>query len=239
MATKNLKYPSTCKPEDAMECLKETMLDTFVTDVQVTGHYPYSIKRYFSKNNINLEITDEDRQLLRENKIDFVGFSYYASLVTSFDKKNKKETNANLLVGERNPYLKTTPWGWQIDPEGLRYSLNYFYDRYHLPVFVAENGLGTIDKFENNTVHDDYRIRYINDHLKAVLQAMDDGVEVLGYTYWGCIDCISASTSEMSKRYGLIYVDQDDYGNGTLNRYRKDSFYWYKKTIQSNGQNII
>lgn len=238
MATKNLKYPSTCKPEDAMQCLEETMLDTFVTDVQATGKYPYSIKRYFNKHHIHLNVTNEEKELLQTNTIDFVGFSYYASLVTSFDKSNVSKTNANLLVGERNPYLKTTPWGWQIDPTGLRYSLNYFYDRYQLPVFVAENGLGTFDNFDEGKVHDQYRIQYIKDHLQAVLQALDDGVDVIGYTYWGCIDCISASTSEMSKRYGLIYVDQDDNGNGTLTRYRKDSFYWYQNLISTNGENL-
>ena len=155
-----------------------------------------------------------------------------SALVTSFDKTNADTTNANLLVGEKNPYLEVTPWGWQIDPSGLRYSLNFFYARYGLPVFVAENGMGMLDQAdEMGQIHDDYRIDFVSKHLEQLMMAIDDGVDVMGYTYWGCIDCISASTSEMSKRYGFIYVDQDDQGNGTLKRYKKDSFKWYKNFI--------
>lgn len=232
MATKNLKYPATCKPEDCMQFFLETEIDTFVTDVQALGEYNYAIKQYFKKNGIKLDTTEEELQLLKEHTVDYIGFSYYASLVTSYDKTDADTTNANLLVGEKNPYLEVTPWGWQIDPSGLRYSLNFFYARYGLPVFVAENGMGMLDQMvETGQVHDDYRIAFISKHLEELMKAIDDGVEVMGYTYWGCIDCISASTSEMSKRYGFIYVDQDDDGNGTLRRYKKDSFYWYKDFI--------
>lgn len=238
MATKNLKYPSTCRPEDCLQFLQETNFDTFVTDVQAKGEYPYTIKKYFETKNIQLATTEEEMALLKENTVDYIGFSYYASLVTSFDKSNVDTTNANLLVGEKNPYLELTPWGWQIDPVGLRYSLNFFYDRYQLPVFIAENGMGMLDQLsDDRKVHDDYRIDFVTKHLEQVALAISDGVEVMGYTYWGCIDCISASTSEMSKRYGFIYVDQDDQGKGTLERIKKDSFYWYQdflKSIHSN-----
>lgn len=236
MVTKNLKYPSTCKPDDCMQGLKETEEDSFYADVMAAGYYPYSVWQIWKNKGITVEMEPGDLELLKNNTVDYVAFSYYASLVTSADGSSKEKTSANLLVGEKNPYLKQTPWGWQIDPEGLRFSLNQLYDRYRKPLFVAENGLGTFDVFQNGTVEDEYRIDYIRDHLKALKQAIGDGVDVFGYTYWGCIDCISGSTGEMSKRYGFIYVDQDDEGNGSLKRYPKKSFYWYKKVIASNGE---
>lgn len=238
MTTKNLKYPATCKPEDCVQWFKETTLDSFYTDVQVFGEYPYAIRRQWEKKGIVIDMEPGDIAVMKTNTVDFVSFSYYASLVTSAEGAKKEKVSANLLVGEKNPYLKQTPWGWQIDPEGLRFALNQMYDRYKLPLFVAENGLGTLDVLENDTVQDDYRIDYIRKHVKEMEKAIDDGVEVFGYTYWGCIDCISASTSEMSKRYGFIYVDQDDEGHGTLKRYPKLSFNWYKKLIASNGANL-
>ncbi len=236
MSTKNLKYPATCKPEDCMQWLYETQMDAACTDVQVFGEYPYVWKKMWKEKGLEPEYTEGDLKLLKENTVDFVSFSYYASLVTSAEGSQKEKASANLLVGEKNPYLKQTPWGWQIDPEGLRFSLNQMYDRYKLPMFVAENGLGTLDVLENETVNDDYRIEYLHDHIAAVGKAIEDGVPVFGYTYWGCIDCISASTSEMSKRYGFIYVDQDDQGNGTLKRYPKQSFFWYRDLIAANGE---
>lgn len=238
MTTKNLKYPATCRPEDCMQWLKETAEDGFYTDVQVFGEYPYGIRNKWKKKGLEPEMKPEDAALLKENTVDFVSFSYYASLVVSEEGAKKEKVSANLLVGEKNPYLKQTPWGWQIDPVGLRFSLNQLYDRYRLPLFVAENGMGTLDQLEEETVCDDYRISYIRAHIREMGKAIEDGVEVLGYTYWGCIDCISASTSEMSKRYGFIYVDQDDEGKGTLKRYKKKSFDWYKKVIASNGEDL-
>ena len=238
MSTKNLKYPATCRPEDCMQWLKETEEDSACTDVQVFGEYPYIWKRMWERKGICLDISEEDAKVMKENTVDFVSFSYYASLVTSAEGSQKEKTSANLLVGEKNPYLKQTPWGWQIDPVGLRFSLNQMYDRYKLPLFVAENGLGTLDVLENGTVEDDYRIDYLRSHIKEMGKAIEDGVPVFGYTYWGCIDCISASTSEMAKRYGFIYVDQDDEGNGSLKRYPKKSFGWYKKMISSNGEDL-
>ena len=238
MTTKNLKYPATCKPEDCMQWLKETAEDGFYTDVQVFGEYPYGIRNKWKKKGLEPEMKPEDAALLKENTVDFVSFSYYASLVVSEEGAKKEKVSANLLVGEKNPYLKQTPWGWQIDPVGLRFSLNQLYDRYRLPLFVAENGMGTLDQLEEETVCDDYRISYIRAHIREMGKAIEDGVEVLGYTYWGCIDCISASTSEMSKRYCFIYMDQDDEGKGTLKRYKKKSFDWYKKVIASNGEDL-
>lgn len=235
MATKNLKYPSTCKPLDCLQFLHETMDDFMVTDVQVFGRYPFRIKKFWKKNGIVLNCEDGDEKLIEEHTVDFVSFSYYASLVTSYDKTNADITNSNLLVGEKNPYLEQTPWGWQVDPVGLRFSLNQLYDRYQLPMLVAENGLGMQDILDNGSVHDSYRIAYVRQHLQQLLLAIEDGVVCFGYTYWGCIDCIAASTSQMKKRYGFIYVDQDDDGRGTLTRIRKDSFYWYKQVIASNG----
>ena len=186
---------------------------------------------------MNIKILDSDAKVMKENVVDFISFSYYASLVCSADGKDSEKTNANLLVGEKNPYLKQTEWGWQIDSVGLRYSLNQLYDRYKRPLFVAENGLGYNDVLVDNTVCDDYRIDYVREHLKQLMLAInEDGVDCFGYTYWGCIDSIAGSTSQMKKRYGFIYVDQDDYGNGTKNRYKKKSFDWYKKVIESNGQ---
>lgn len=238
MTTKNLKYPATCKPEDCIQWQYETMMDAACTDVQVFGEYPFVWKKMWEKKGITLDPKEGDMEILKNNTVDFVSFSYYASLVTSADGSKKEKTSANLLVGEKNPYLKQTPWGWQIDPEGLRFSLNQMYDRYKLPMFVAENGLGTLDVLEDGKVKDDYRIEYIKSHIQEMKKAVEDGVPVFGYTYWGCIDCISASTSEMSKRYGFIYVDQDDDGNGTLSRIKKDSFDWYKEVITSNGENL-
>ncbi|MBQ6335434.1 MAG: family 1 glycosylhydrolase [Erysipelotrichaceae bacterium] len=238
MSTKNLKYPATCKPEDCMQWLLETEADSACTDVQVFGSYPYVWQKMWKEKGIELKFEDEDLRIMKEYPVDFVSFSYYASLVTSAEGSKKEKTSANLLVGEKNPYLKQTPWGWQIDPVGLRFSLNQMYDRYKLPMFVAENGLGTLDVLENGTVNDDYRIDYLRSHIEEMGKAIEDGVPVFGYTYWGCIDCISASTSEMSKRYGFIYVDQDDDGNGTLKRYPKKSFAWYKKVIASNGDDL-
>lgn len=239
MATKNLKYPKTCKPEDCLQWLKETEEDAAVTDVQVFGEYPYVVREEWARNRIEPVIEPGDLSDLQSGKVDFVSFSYYASLVTSAHKDESAMTSANLLVGEKNPYLKSTPWGWQIDAVGLRFSLNQMYDRYKIPLFVAENGLGTNDEFDGQTVDDQYRIDYVRDHLQQLLLAIrEDGVECFGYTYWGCIDCIAGSTSQMKKRYGFIYVDQDDYGKGSKERFRKKSFDWYRNVIATDGASI-
>lgn len=169
--------------------------------------------------------------------INFVSFSYYMTGCASADPAHAEQANANMLKMIANPYLKASEWGWQIDPVGLRYILNFLYDRYQLPLFIVENGLGAKDEFnENGEVIDDYRIKYLNDHLYQVGEAIQDGVEVMGYTCWGPIDLVSASTAQMSKRYGFIYVDRNDNGEGTLARKRKKSFWWYKKIIESKGE---
>ena len=239
MATKNLKYPKTCKPEDCLQWLKETEEDAAVVDVQVFGEYPYVVRTAWEREGIKPAMQPGDAEDLKAGTVDFVSFSYYASLVTSAVKDESALASANLLVGEKNPYLKQTPWGWQIDAVGLRFSLNQMYARYKLPIFVAENGLGMNDELVDGAVHDDYRIEYVGEHLRQLLLAInEDGVDCFGYTYWGCIDCIAGSTSQMKKRYGFIYVDQDDCGAGTKQRIRKDSFAWYRDVIASNGASL-
>ena len=185
------------------------------------------------------EITEEDKKILRENPVDFVSISYYTTKTVSADK-DIKLSESNLQVTVDNPYLERTEWGWQVDPLGFRTTINEIYDRYQKPIFVVENGLGAVDKAdENGYVDDDYRIDFLRDHIKAMKDAVElDGADVIGYTTWGPIDLVSASTGEMSKRYGFIYVDRDDYGKGSLKRSKKKSFDWYKKVIKSNGEDL-
>lgn len=232
-------YPETCDPEDVLAALKDDQYNLFFSDVQSRGHYPGYIKRFFKENNIEIDISDDDVQLLKDNTVDFISYSYYMTMLSSKKIDEEKKVNGNIFVGIRNPYLKNTEWGWQVDPIGLRISLNKLYDRYQKPLFIVENGLGALDQLEEDfKIHDNYRIDYMKQHIIQMAEAIADGVELMGYTSWGCIDLISASTSEMSKRYGFIYVDQDDFGNGTLARYKKDSFYWYKKVIETNGREL-
>ncbi|WP_339194266.1 6-phospho-beta-glucosidase [Aeribacillus sp. FSL W8-0870] len=231
-------YPETCNPDDVLKALKEDQLNLFFTDVQVRGAYPSYMKRYFAENNIHIEKLPGDDAILKQYTVDFLSFSYYMTLVAS-TKDDAEEVSGNLIGGVKNPYLESSDWGWQIDPIGLRITLNKLYDRYQVPLFIVENGLGAYDKVEEDgSIHDDYRIDYLRKHIEQMKEAIGDGVELMGYTTWGPIDLVSASTSEMSKRYGFIYVDQDDFGNGTLKRLRKDSFYWYKKVIETNGEEL-
>ena len=235
-------YPLTPSPDDMIEVMKEEHMNYFFGDVHVRGRYPGYMKRYFKEHNIKIHFEPEDEEILK-NTVDFVSFSYYMSCCATADKEKQKKGNGNLLGGVKNPTLKESAWGWQIDPKGLRYVLNMFYDRYQKPLFIVENGLGAVDTLivdenGNKTVEDDYRIQYLNDHLVQVGEALLDGVEIMGYTTWGCIDLVSASTAELKKRYGFIYVDRNDDGSGTLERYRKKSFYWYKDVISSNGKTL-
>ena len=231
-------YPETCNPNDVLAALKNDRMNMFFTDVQVRGYYPTFINRFFTENNIKIQMQPGDEEILLQHTVDFLSFSYYMTMVASGDDTKKKE-RGNFISGMKNPYLKASEWGWQIDPTGLRITLNKLYDRYQVPLFVVENGLGAVDTpDENGDIHDDYRIEYLREHIMAMKEAVKDGVDLMGYTMWGCIDLISASTSEMSKRYGFIYVDQDDHGNGTLNRSKKKSFEWYKKAIATNGENL-
>ena len=236
MITKTITYPETCNPLDVYLAQKDNRNNSFYSDVQVFGEYPKHILKYFEKNQINIKMVEGDLELLKQHTVDFISFSYYMSMVQSINASNREKVGGNLLTGVKNPYLETSDWGWQIDPIGLKISLIDLYDRYHLPLWIVENGIGAIDKIEKDgTIQDDYRIDYFRKHFEQIAEAIDDGVECIGYTSWGCIDIISASTSQISKRYGFIYVDLDDFGNGTYNRIKKKSFYWYKKVIESNG----
>lgn len=234
-----LMYPETCNPQDTLLTNEAMNKHYFFSDVQARGYYPNYMKKYFERNDINIVMEENDEEILKEGKVDFIGFSYYMSLVIS--SKNDADTvSGNMMGGVKNPYLEESQWGWQVDPIGLRVSLNNLYDRYQIPLFIVENGLGAVDKVEEDgAINDDYRINYLRSHIEEMKNAVNiDGVELMGYTPWGCIDLISASTGEMKKRYGFIYVDKDNEGNGTLNRSRKKSFYWYKKVIGSNGEDL-
>ncbi|WP_244552117.1 family 1 glycosylhydrolase [Paenibacillus sp. ov031] len=231
-------YPATCKPEDVMQSiLDEQYANYFYTDIMARGKYPAYMERYFNDNDINIHKEADDDNILREYTVDFLSFSYYMSMVATTDK-NWDRTGGNLVTGNKNPYLKASDWGWQIDPIGLRVSLNQMYDRYQLPIFIAENGIGALDELNEGEIHDSYRIDYLKEHFKQMKEAIIDGVELIGYTMWGIIDIVSCGTIEMRKRYGVIYVDRDDRGQGTNKRYKKDSFYWYQNCIKSNGEHL-
>jgi 6-phospho-beta-glucosidase len=232
-------YPYSCNPEDVFEAMNRDRDNYFFIDVQARGEYPAYAKKMFEREGIVLETEEEDFIVLKENTVDYITFSYYASRCASTDQEIiGKSTAGNVMASIKNPYLKASEWGWQIDPLGIRITLNSLFDRYQKPLFIVENGLGAIDKLEaDGSVIDDYRIEYLREHIKAMIDAVDeDGVDLLGYTPWGCIDLVSASTGEMSKRYGFIYVDKDDAGKGTLKRSRKKSFDWYKNVIATNGK---
>lgn len=232
-------YPATCKPEDNMQALQDDQYSNwFYTDIMARGEYPSYMNRYFDRFDIDIKMEDGDEELLAANTVDFLAFSYYFSQVSTTEQGWEK-TAGNLVMANKNPYLPTSEWGWQMDPVGLRVTLNQMYDRYGLPLYIAENGLGTSDVLnEDGTVHDDYRIDYLRSHIECLKEAVIDGVDVRGYMVWGFIDVVSCGPLTMDKRYGLIYVDYDNGGKGTGERYRKDSFAWYKKCIESNGEDL-
>lgn len=232
-------YPLTCNPDDVILAQQKDNLSNFLcSDVQVRGAYPGYAKRFFRENKIEIAMEDEDEAILKAGCVDFYTFSYYSSTCVSADPDHER-VGGNLSMGLKNPYLKASAWDWQIDPQGLRWSLNNIYNRYQIPLMVVENGLGAEDKVEaDGTINDDYRIDYLKRHIETMKEAVDDGVDLIGYTPWGCIDLVSAGTGEMKKRYGFIYVDKDNEGNGTLARSRKKSFYWYQKVIESNGEQL-
>ena len=232
-------YPSTCDPADILANQKNINLrNWYCSDVQCRGAYPYYARRFWQENDIRIEMEPGDEQLLKDGVVDFYTCSYYStSCVTTHEGQEK--TGGNMGGGIKNPYLKASDWGWQIDPEGLRWSLNEIYARYQLPIMVVENGLGAYDQLEaDGSIHDPYRIEYLRRHIQQMAEAVKDGVDLRGYTTWGPIDLVSASTGEMAKRYGFIYVDKYDDGTGDLTRRRKDSFYWYKKVIATNGGDL-
>ena len=234
-------YAQTCNPLDELRALKDDQFNFSFLDVAVRGAYSNVMLSFFRENDIDVVMDEGDARDLAAARIDFVAISYYMTWVVTGDKE-KQEPLGAFVRALRNPYLELSEWDWPIDPVGLRITLNRIYDRYGLPIMIVENGLGARDEVVledgERRIHDDYRIDYLRRHIQEVGNAIDDGVEVLGYTPWGCIDLVSASKTEMSKRYGFIYVDADDAGKGTYDRYRKDSFYWYQKVIASNGTNL-
>ncbi|EKN5912878.1 TPA: 6-phospho-beta-glucosidase [Yersinia enterocolitica] len=231
-------YPRTCKPEDVWAALEKDRENLFFIDVQARGAYPAYTKRLFREKGISIATQVGDDDILKYT-VDFVSFSYYASRCASADMNDHNSSAANIVKSLKNPHIQASEWGWGIDPLGLRITMNMMYDRYQKPLFLVENGLGAKDEINpQGEIEDDYRISYLREHIKAMAEAIDDGIPVIGYTSWGCIDLVSASTGEMSKRYGFVYVDRDDLGKGSLARKKKKSFYWYKKVIASNGADL-
>lgn len=224
-------YPATCNPEDIVFTLKKNRMQYYFTDVQLRGEYPIYALRYFDEHNIHLTITPEEEELLKKYPMDYLAISYYYTRIADSTKNSMAP-----FEGEQNPYLKPTPWEWRADPKGLYNSLSQYWDRYQVPLMIAENGLGALDTVEEDgSIHDDYRIAYLRDHIKEMKECVKDGVDVMGYLSWGPIDLVSSSSAEMSKRYGYVYVDRDDLGKGTGKRLKKDSFAWYQNVIASNG----
>jgi len=233
-------YSIDCKPENVLYAFQEEQIFNYLCgDVQVRGEYPAFSKRFFKENGITIHMENEDLEIIKQYPVDFISLSYYMSRTEKKEKTAEEKAAGNIFSGVKNPFLEASDWGWEIDPTGLRIALNQLYDRYRVPLFVVENGLGAYDNVEEDgSINDDYRIDYLRKHIEAMGEAIEDGVVLMGYTSWGCIDLVSASTGEMSKRYGFIYVDKHDDGSGTLERQKKKSFYWYKNVIASNGENL-
>lgn len=240
MMTKLCFYPFTCKPEDNLATQKRMRGIYRYVDIQVFGEYPLYLQKEVANKGYTIHMEPEDAQILKEGTVDFVSFSYYMTSCMAANTEGLDMAPGNTVNGVKNPYLPSSAWGWQTDPTGLRISLVELYDRYRKPLFIVENGLGERDVLaEDGKVHDPYRMEYLKDHVKAMSDAInEDGVDLWGYTWWGCIDLVSESTRQMSKRYGFIYVDVDDYGKGTFKRIKKDSFDYYKQVIASNGENL-
>lgn len=234
-------YPNTAAPDDILKAQWLNRKQYLFTDVLVRGKYPTYIQSEWKKKGYKLDITKQDEFEIAKGTVDYIGFSYYLSSTVSADNTLAKIGSGNAAGTDTvdNPYLEKSAWGWTIDPKGLRYYLNEMYDRYQKPLFIVENGFGAKDELgTDGKIHDEYRIDYLREHIKQMLLAIADGVDVMGYTVWGCIDLVSFTTGEMKKRYGLIYVDLDDEGKGTLQRIPKDSFWWYKRVIESNGHEL-
>lgn len=231
-----LSYAATCDPVDVFATQQQmNSMNWYCSDVQVRGKYPFYAKRFWAENDVELAMEDGDLQDIADGKVDFYTFSYYMS-GTVGTHKDHEMTEGNMTFGGKNPYLESTDWGWQIDPLGLRIALNEIYARYEIPLMVVENGMGAYDEVEGDgSIHDPYRIAYLQSHIKAMGEAVADGVDLIAYTWWGPIDLVSAGTGEMRKRYGFIHVDKYDDGTGTYERRRKDSFFAYQKIIKSNG----
>lgn len=234
------QYPFSCKPEDIFQAQKAMQRRYWFADVQVFGKYPNHIEAYLKQNNFRKDITEEDKLSLIDGQVDYIGLSYYNSNTIKAKSNNLNFKFVGSELNVENPYLKKSEWGWPIDALGFRYSLNWLEDHYHKPLFVVENGIGMHDSVtKNKAIHDNYRIEYLREHVLAMRDAVEkDGIDIMGYTPWGCIDLVSMGTGQMSKRYGFVYVDSNDKGEGSFNRLKKDSFYWYKDVIDSNGKKI-
>ncbi len=236
-------YPRTCSPSDVYAAMEADRDNYFFIDAQARGAYPVWAWKRMERAGVKLDCTDEDLAVMKEGTVDFISFSYYSSRCTTTDPELLAKEGADgnaVFASVKNPYLKASEWGWQIDPQGLRVTLNTLYDRYQKPLFIVENGLGANDVVEaDGSIHDTYRIDYMRAHIQEMLKAVnEDGLPLMGYTMWGPIDLVSASTGEMKKRYGFIYVDKQNDGTGTLARSRKDSFFWYKQVIATNGEDL-
>ena len=229
-------YPNNCDPVAVFETQDLRRRSLFFSDVMLRGYYPTYIYRQWHDNDCHIKMEDEDLELIRDYTNDFLAFSYYKTTTHEAGQAFFGDTGGD--IGTSNPYLPTSDWGWQIDPLGFRFTLNELWDRYQVPLFPVENGLGAADVVENGKIHDPYRIEYLEKHLQCMKEAVRDGVDIMGYAYWGPIDIVSAGTGEMKKRYGFIYVDKDNEGNGTLQRIKKDSFEWYKHVIGTNGKEL-
>lgn len=233
-------YPFSCNPKDILMAQSAMQKRFWFMDVHVRGHYPEYIRKYQKRKKMELDITEQDIKDLSKGCVDYIGFSYYMSFAVKYEETNPEFDYDESTMLAVNPYIPKSDWGWPVDADGLRYSLNWMYERYEIPLFVVENGFGAHDKVETDSqIHDPYRIDYLKTHIKALKDAVEkDGVKVIGYTPWGCIDLVSASSGEMDKRYGFIYVNKDNQGNGDLSRKKKDSFWWYKHVIETNGEEL-
>lgn len=229
-------YPYDCQPQTVFETMEIRRKSLFFSDVMIQGEYPNYIHRFWKENNVEILMESGDLDVIKHYPSEYLAFSYYRTSTHEKGKPSYFDTGGE--VNTPNPYLESSEWGWQIDPIGFRYTFNELWDRYKVPLFPVENGLGAKDVVENGQIHDVYRIEYTRNHIIAMKEAIKDGVEIMGYAYWGPIDIVSAGTGEMEKRYGFIYVDKDNEGHGTLQRLKKDSFYWYKQVIESNGEKL-
>lgn len=232
--------PDTCNPLDIQKAQDQNYQQFFFCDVMCRGHYTNHAQAFLRRRGVKLDTLPGDDDLLAAGKVDFLSFSYYMTINAAAENRAELALAGSGIASPRNPYLQSTDWGMEINPLGLRFFLNELADRYQLPLMVVENGLGYDDQpGDDGVVHDDYRIDYLRRHIEVMRDAIElDGIDLMGYTSWGCIDCISAGTGEMKKRYGYVYVDRDDLGNGTLARSRKDSFAWYRKVIATNGEDL-
>lgn len=235
-------YPYSCAPEDMIASVKANERRFFYSDVHVRGEIPTYIEKYWEQKGLTIDISEKERQILRQGTVDYIGFSYYMSgtITTLPDVEGRQTEDIPSAKLVKNPYITASDWGWPIDPVGLRYVLNTVYQRYDLPLFIVENGFGAYDQLtDSNEIHDNYRINYLREHIEQMKKAVvEDGVPLIGYTPWGIIDIVSFGSGEMEKRYGMIYVDKDNTGKGTLQRLKKDSFAWYQQVIETNGEQL-